>query len=183
MTGEQPRLIIVRGPSGAGKSTLAAKLRERLGAGTALISQDRIRREMIGEYDRADSITPGLMVDIAEHLLRRNFDVIIEGMLRTANYLSVVNYLTSSSWFDSYLYRLDVDLSTAHVRHDQRRWSARVAADDFEEWFRDYTIDPHIPGEVEVDALDSPDIVAQLVMSQIGPRRRPPPPNSRAVEE
>ncbi|HEN2617547.1 TPA: AAA family ATPase, partial [Streptococcus agalactiae] len=41
-------LIIIRGNSASGKSTIAKQLQAELGENTLLLSQDYLRREMLG---------------------------------------------------------------------------------------------------------------------------------------
>lgn len=44
-------LIIIRGNSASGKSTIAKQLQAELGEDTLLLSQDYLRREMLGTKD------------------------------------------------------------------------------------------------------------------------------------
>lgn len=42
------KLIVLRGNSGSGKTTVARMLQRKIGYNTMLISQDEIRRNMLG---------------------------------------------------------------------------------------------------------------------------------------
>jgi predicted kinase len=156
-------------------------VRELLGAGTALVSQDHVRREMVGEHDRAGATTPELLGAITEFLLDRGHDVILEGMMRAPLYRPLVERLATVSRFDTYLFRLVVDPETALSRHTERAWSSRISVAEFEEWHADYAKAPDIPGEVLLDAHLSLDVLSSFVASEVGPRKRPVPINARAA--
>lgn len=50
-------LIIIRGNSASGKSTIAKQLQAELGEDTLLLSQDYLRREMLGTKDGENTTT------------------------------------------------------------------------------------------------------------------------------
>jgi predicted kinase len=55
----QTRLIVLRGNSGSGKSAVAKALRRSYGRGVAWVSQDLIRRTILGEKDQPGGATSG----------------------------------------------------------------------------------------------------------------------------
>ena len=57
-------LIILRGNSASGKSSAAGILQKQLGANTLLISQDRVRREMLWTPDGKDTKALPLMITL-----------------------------------------------------------------------------------------------------------------------
>lgn len=80
-------LVVLRGNSGSGKSTVARAVRERFERGTcAVVSQDRVRRELLREPDEAGEFNVDLIGVIAEACLARGLTVVVEGILNAARY-------------------------------------------------------------------------------------------------
>ena len=58
------KLIILRGNSGSGKTTIAKELQRKFGENTMLISQDVIRREMLGVKDGPNTLALPLIKEL-----------------------------------------------------------------------------------------------------------------------
>ena len=72
--------IILRGPAGSGKSTLAKEIQRRCRSKTAVIDTDIFNWSIVpGEDDKA--VVYENVVTLASNYLRRNYNVIIEGLI------------------------------------------------------------------------------------------------------
>jgi predicted kinase len=78
-------LVVLRGNSGSGKSTVARVVRERVER-VALVQQDVVRRQVLGEGDVAGGVNIGLLDVMARYALERGYHVILEGILNAARY-------------------------------------------------------------------------------------------------
>lgn len=174
------RLLIIRGPSGAGKSTVAAIVRERMGAGTALISQDYFRRVVVGEHDRPGSTTPHLVARTVQTLLDEGFDVVLEGMLRPVVYAETLAELDNLDSVETRVVRLDIDRATALARHRARSWSVQVDDTEFHAWFNDYS-GAALPGEHIIDGRANIGDIVTEVLTLVGERGDGIPPMARVV--
>ncbi len=75
--------IILRGPAGSGKSTLAREIQRRCPSKTAVIDTDLFNWSIVpGEDDKA--VVYENVVALSSNYLRRNYNVIIEGLIVSA---------------------------------------------------------------------------------------------------
>lgn len=80
------KLIILRGNSGSGKTTIAKSLQDHFGAGTLLVSQDTIRRDILKVQDRDGNLSIDLIRQVAEYGKGKCEYVIVEGILYNKRY-------------------------------------------------------------------------------------------------
>lgn len=101
------KLIVIRGNSGSGKTTTAKLLQRQLGRGTMLISQDVVRRDILGVKDTANNPSRELITEMARYGKKIGHNVIIEGILSKRRYGEMLALLAGE--FDSLLaYYFDV---------------------------------------------------------------------------
>jgi predicted kinase len=134
---ESPRLIVLRGNSGSGKSTVAAQIRARYGDGIALVSQDNLRRVVLGERDVPGGANIGLIDMVARYALERGFHVIIEGILRAGRYGAMLEALCGDHRGTSLFYYLDVPLAETLRRHAARPQAAEFGEAEIRRWYRE----------------------------------------------
>jgi predicted kinase len=133
----QSRLIVLRGNSGSGKSSVAKALRSAYGRGVALVSQDLIRRTILGEKDRPGGTNIGLIDQITRYSLDHRYHVILDGILYADRYESMLAGLARDHLGVSRFYYLDVCLDETLRRHAQRPQSAEFSGDAMRDWYRE----------------------------------------------
>ena len=79
-------LVVLRGNSGSGKPTIARKLQNHHVRELAVVSQDVLRREMLGVGDGRGNPAVGLIDLVARFALNRGMHVVVEGILRSGIY-------------------------------------------------------------------------------------------------
>jgi predicted kinase len=133
---EQTRLIVVRGNSGSGKSTVARALRDAYGRGVAWVSQDLIRRVILGERDQPGAANIALISQVARFSLDHGYHVILDGILYADRYEAMLAELARDHVGRSCFYYLDVSMDETIRRHATRPQAAEFAADDMRGWYR-----------------------------------------------
>lgn len=133
---DQTRLIVLRGNSGSGKSTVAKALREAYGGGVAWISQDLIRRTILGERDRPGGANIGLIDEVTRYSLDHGYHVVLDGILHADRYEPMLTSLARDHLGMSRFYYLDVSIAETLRRHATRPQAAEFGADDMRGWYR-----------------------------------------------
>lgn len=133
------KLYILRGNSGSGKTTVARNLRNKLGAGGILISQDLVRREMLAVKDYAENPSIALIQNLAEYGKVHFEYVIIEGILKKAKYGEMLEELLALFGNESAVYYFDVSFEETVRRHEMRTRNekAEFNAADMKHWWLD----------------------------------------------
>ncbi|HXW45994.1 MAG TPA: kinase [Streptosporangiaceae bacterium] len=133
---EQTRLIVLRGNSGSGKSSVARALREAYGRGVAWVSQDLIRRIILGERDRPGGANIGLIGEVARFSLDHGYHVILDGILSAERYEPMLSVLAREHAGRSHFYYLDVSIEETLRRHSTRPQASEFGSDDMRGWYR-----------------------------------------------
>jgi len=121
------RLVILRGNSGSGKTTIARRLRAQV-PDLAIVSQDVIRREILGTRDVADNPSIGLIDLVARYALDRGRHVVVEGILNAPRYGAMLRSLVADHQGVSRAYVMDVPFEETLRRH-----ATKAKADEFGE--------------------------------------------------
>jgi predicted kinase len=133
---DQTRLIVLRGNSGSGKSTVAKALREAYGGGMAWVSQDLIRRTILGERDRPGGVNIGLIDEVTRYSLEHGYHVVLDGIFYADRYEPMLIGLARDHLGISRFYYLDVSIAETLRRHATRPQAAEFGADDMRGWYR-----------------------------------------------
>lgn len=148
-------LIILRGNSGSGKSTVAKSLQERLGPHTMLVSQDIIRREVLKVKDGPDNPAIGLLFQICSYGHVIGYNVILEGILNTRTYATMLHDLLEA--YPSHLiYYFDVSFDETLIRHQTKPNAHEFGEDEMREWWheKDFLLIPEertLPQDVSLE--------------------------------
>ncbi|MEU8216743.1 kinase [Micromonospora taraxaci] len=126
---ELPILICLRGNSGAGKSTIARELRYRHGRGCALVGQDHMRRVLLRERDKPGGLAPTLIAQNVRFCLENGYHVILEGIMHTARYRSMLTELRDTHRGRTLFVYLDVSWPETLRRHQTRPEAQEFTAD------------------------------------------------------
>jgi deoxyadenosine/deoxycytidine kinase len=130
------KLIVIRGNSGAGKSSIARQLQRRHGRGCALVEQDHLRRVVLRERDRPDSLAPALIEQTVRFALDHQYHVVLEGILSSSTYLPLLAALRQAHRGDTFLFYLDVSWEETVRRHATRPQAAEYSPHHMREWYR-----------------------------------------------
>lgn len=126
---------MLRGNSGAGKSTIARALRSRLSGCVASVEQDYFRRIVLGEHDIPDGRNIGLLSNTVRYALDDGCDVILEGILFSARYSTMLQALGADHRGQTLWYWFDISLDETLRRHTTRPQAAEFSADRMRGWF------------------------------------------------
>lgn len=129
------KLIILRGNSAAGKSTVAKRLREISSQKIAYVAQVNIRREILKEKETDDAANNDLIAEIVEFALRRDYDVILEGMLKFHRYGKMLKVLVANCP-NNYVFYFDVGLEETLRRHATKPISKDVDEAALRSWYK-----------------------------------------------
>ncbi|QIK69474.1 kinase [Erysipelothrix sp. HDW6C] len=111
-------LIILRGNSGSGKTTVAKQLQHEI-SGAMRISQDEVRRDVLGVGDGQGNLSVNLMEKMAQYGSEHCPVVIVEGILKTWVYRDMLE--TMISFFDTTIsVYFKVSFAETVVRHQTK---------------------------------------------------------------
>ena len=133
---DHTHLIVLRGNSGSGKSTVSRALRQALGRGVAWVSQDLIRRTILGEKDQPGGVNIGLIDQVTRYSLEHGYHVVLDGILDADRYEPMLTGLARDHLGISRFYYLDVSLAETLRRHATRSQAAEFGEDDMRGWYR-----------------------------------------------
>lgn len=147
-----PTLVIIRGNSGSGKTTAAREVRRRFGRGLALLEQDYLRRTLLREHDSThiNPVAPAFIAATARTALDLGYHVILEGILHTERYATVLHQLIDSHPGPVAAFYLNVSFDETVRRHLNRAEPIPVTPDEMLRWYahRDLL---GAPGESVID--------------------------------
>ncbi|KXK63690.1 kinase [Micromonospora rosaria] len=134
---EPPTLVVIRGNSGSGKTTAAREARRRFGRGAALLEQDYLRRTVLREHDtaRIDPVAPAFITATARTALDLGYHVILEGILHTERYATVLRQLIGMHAGPVAVFYLDVSFDETVRRHLHRDEPIPVTPGEMRHWY------------------------------------------------
>ena len=131
----ESKLIILRGNSGSGKTTIAKSLQDHFGAGTLLVSQDTIRRDMLKVQDREGNLSIDLIRQVAEYGKGKCEYVIVEGILYKKRYGSILSDLIDFYEGRAFSYYFDLTFEETVKRHNTRSKKTEFGEDALRSWW------------------------------------------------
>ncbi len=134
-TAEETHLIVIRGNSGSGKSTIARRLRLQAGRGWALVEQDYLRRILLRERESDSGLAPALIQHNVQFLLENGYHVILEGILFTGRYGTMLHDLAADHPGPTHFFYLDVSFAETVRRHATRPQYQEFTADQMRDWY------------------------------------------------
>jgi predicted kinase len=167
-----PHLVVLRGNSGSGKTTTAHAVRRAREHGTAVVSQDVVRRDVLSERDRPGAANVGLIEQMVLYALEHGFDVVLEGILAADHYGPMLLALADRLPGRSHFVYLDVPFEETCRRHLGRPQSAEFTVDQMREWYRPLDLVAGLAEVVVAPAASLADVV-DLVLHRL-PQPRPP---------
>jgi hypothetical protein len=161
------RLIVIRGNSASGKSSVAAGIRARFGRGVALVGQDNLRRTVLRERDEPGAANVGLIGLVARHALDSGFHVVIEGILYSAHYGSMLARLRTDHRGLTRCYYLDVPFEETLRRHATKPEAEEYGEAEMRDWYRRLDLLPAL-GETVVPASSDLDATVRQILHETG---------------
>jgi energy-coupling factor transporter ATP-binding protein EcfA2 len=157
-------LVIIRGNSGAGKSTVARQLQLLL-EGTLLVPQDLVRRDMLRVKDTVGNLSVELIKQIALYGIGKVNYVIIEGILNTRMYKTMLSELIDA-FDESHVYYYDISLKETIARHKTKPNANDFGIVELTAWFtdKDYLDSPN---EKIISETMSVDETVKMIISDI----------------
>ncbi|MBV6700991.1 AAA family ATPase [Kitasatospora aureofaciens] len=158
----RPRLIVLRGNSAAGKTSTAWRVRSLFGGKLAIISQDNIRINVLGEPDIRGGVNIAMIEAMARLGLARGYHVLLEGIFATERYGSMLRGLHRDHTDSSFFY-LDVPWEETLTRHATREKSREFGAKEMREWYIPHDLLAGV-GEIVIGPDSTLDDSAQLML-------------------
>ncbi|HRJ06697.1 MAG TPA: AAA family ATPase [Candidatus Saccharibacteria bacterium] len=160
------RLIILRGNSASGKTTIAQRLQKELGRGTALISQDVVRREILRVKDTANNPSREMIEQMVRTAWELGFTVILEGILSKKRYGDIVNRLVRDCPGGVLSYYFDIPFAETLRRHSTKSVASDYGEKEMRNWWnaKDYL---GITGEETITVRHSVDEIIHMILSDV----------------
>jgi predicted kinase len=155
------KLIVIRGNSASGKSTVARMIRMRSNRKIAYVEQDNIRRTILKEKETDDGANIALIQQIVEFALERDYDVILEGILKFKRYGKMLQNLKNKCP-DHIFFYFDTSFEETLKRHQTKPIAQEVNHEMLKSWFlqddhthfeNEYSIDEEKTAEEAVDFI------------------------------
>jgi adenylate kinase family enzyme len=133
------KVIVIRGNSGSGKTTTARRLREAMlergrSKSVAVVEQDYFRRIVLKEKEEAGAEALALIRLVATWALARDFDVIVEGILRAEKYREMLTGLMALA-DQSYAFYYDVSFDETVRRHATKPTAQAFGEEEMRTWW------------------------------------------------
>lgn len=156
------KLIIIRGNSGSGKSVAAKKLRVKMGGETMLISQDIVRRDILGVKDDTGNPTVQLLYDMAMYGKSIGFNVILEGILRRKANGDMLQKLIQDFGGNASVYYFDIPFEETLRRHNTKPNKDEFGEEAMRRWWleKDYL---NVAGEKTIDEHMAEDEIVEMM--------------------
>ena len=161
-------LIIIRGNSASGKSTIAKQLQAELGEDTLLLSQDYLRREMLGTKDGENTTTIPLLTNLLNYGYHNCSYIILEGILRSDWYTPVWKHILKHNPNNTYAYYYDLSFQETVKRHSTRLKSLEFGEDSLARWWLEKDFLKEIPEKILTKSMSLED-VKKLIMTDVLP--------------
>ncbi|MCZ7376496.1 kinase [Micromonospora sp. WMMC250] len=133
-------LVCIRGNSGSGKSSIGRELRRRHGRGCALVEQDYLRRVLLRERDLPGGIAPALIAQTVRFALDHGYHVVLDGIMHTSRYRSMLTALRDDHRGRSLFCYLDVSLPETLRRHLTRPQASEFTIDQMSGWYAPHDV-------------------------------------------
>lgn len=162
---KSPQLIIIRGNSGSGKTTLAKILQKNL-PGAMLISQDVVRRDMLGAPDKPNNPNIALIGQLAEFGRTHCLVVIIEGIMAEVRYGKMLRQTMANFSRPAQVYYFDLSFEETLARHAMRGKSVEFGEDKMKKWFLPHDV-LNVPGETILDGSETLETIAERISATL----------------
>lgn len=158
------KLIMLRGNSGSGKSSVSQELQRQIGRNTLLLSQDKIRREMLWANDGYDTPALPLLIALLQYGHKNNEVTILEGILHSKWYRPLFEEAVKLFGTDIYAYYYDLPFEETLKRHETREKRFEFGEEEMRQWWNEKDYIGFIP-EKTIDKEMSFETVVNMILS------------------
>jgi predicted kinase len=156
-------LVVLRGNSASGKSFIARMLRDR--RQLAVVSQDVLRREVLGVEDGRDNLAVELIDLVARFALDRGMHVVMDGILRSDIYGPMLRSLAADHRGATRFFRFDLPFEETVRRHNSKGCTD-FGERELRQWWRDHDVLPGCEEDV-IGADQDPSAIVDLITSAV----------------
>lgn len=160
------KLIILRGNSGSGKTSVAKELQRQIGRNTLLLSQDKIRREMLWANDGYDTPALPLLIALLQYGHKNNEITILEGILKSEWYKPLFEEAVRLFDKDIYAYYYDLPFAETLRRHETREKKSEFGEEEMRQWWNEKDYIDFIPEKI-IDKEMSLEAVVHMILSDL----------------
>lgn len=159
----QQQLIVLRGNSGSGKTTIAKRLQKELGPTTMLVSQDVVRREILGVKDFPGNHAVQLLYEIVMFGKSIGYSVILEGILSSLIYREMLEQLIKDFAEKTLVYYFDIPFEETIKRHSTKANNNDFNEEDMKKWWQEKDYLKTLNEEIITQDMTVDDIVAIML--------------------
>lgn len=131
------KLILIRGNSASGKTSLANALQAKLGENTLLLSQDKLRREMLLAHDGFDTPTIPLLKSLLSYGIKNCDYIILEGILKSDWYAPIWEFISQQNQLQVFAYYYDIPFEETLNRHSTRSKVEEFGEEALRRWWNE----------------------------------------------
>lgn len=131
------KLILIRGNSASGKTSLANAFQAKLGENTLLLSQDKLRREMLLAHDGFDTPTIPLLISLLSYGVKNCDYIILEGILKSDWYAPVWAFISQQNQLQVLAYYYDIPFEETLTRHSTRSKVEEFGEEALKKWWNE----------------------------------------------
>ncbi|RKT11005.1 putative kinase [Streptomyces sp. 1114.5] len=165
-TASGPSLIVLRGNSASGKTSTAWRVRSLFGDGLAIISQDSVRINVLGEPDIRGGVNIEMIDAMARIALGRGYHVLLEGVLAADRYGDMLHGLHRDHPGRSSFFYLDIPWEETLARHSTRKKAQEFGPEEMREWYIPHDVLVDV-GEVVIGPENTLDVTARLLLDTV----------------
>ncbi|MGT2845051.1 AAA family ATPase [Streptococcus hongkongensis] len=131
------KIIIIRGNSASGKTSLAKAVQSQFPERAIILSQDTLRRDLLGAHDGFDTPTIPLLIELINFSYHQYDVIIIEGILKSDWYQPVWDHLLQNYPKDCQAYYYDLSFEETLKRHKGRAKANDFGQESLQRWWND----------------------------------------------
>lgn len=132
-----PKLITLRGNSASGKTTISKELQKSFGKNTLVISQDMVRRDMLGAKDGENTEALPLMKELLIYGRSHCNVVILEGIMYSDWYKPLFELAVKLYGKNVYSYYFDLPFEETLKRHKSKLNCNDFGEKEMRRWWRE----------------------------------------------
>ncbi len=171
MMSTEVKLIVLQGNSGSGKSTTAKMLRDAVIAmgsnkKIVIIEQDYLRRHILREKEAKGTDNIELIYQTVYFALKRNYSVILEGILYSKRYDDMLMRLNNHCP-DFYYFYFDVSFSETLRRHGLKPNANEFGEAEMQKWYKEKDL-LHMPGEQLIPETMPQQEIVKMILNKTG---------------
>ncbi|MBY5035412.1 hypothetical protein K6V78_10245 [Streptococcus gallolyticus] len=156
------KCIFIRGNSASGKTTLAKLICEQVACQSFPISQDVVRREMLGCKDGPETLALPILQEFLV-LGHEQFDlVIVEGILRSDWYAPLFQQAQELYKEDLIAYYFDLSFEETLAQHQTKPQAAEYGEESLRSWWLNKDLSPFLEEKRISSVVDLNELASEI---------------------